>query len=631
MAVAFIYSLQNLWPLSIFKYDDLRASDQLVSKLSIPENTKRFVYAVRDPESLSVIYILCVQNLSERSAIDAEFLIREIRPEAVVVQVSPAAVSEIQSEERELGSNVGDQFPTSSFEVLRRCFTDKINKDRYENVAGNLVLKEVFGTGFYGHIMAAKGVAKEVGSSFLLLETPDVLTSSRDNYSPEVDLSSKFHGFVNNLIPHNVVSVVSSSSRKFCITDDDQLRMVKVLSSYMDVALQKLGTSSSVSEAGPKDIDPGSLYQVPSFAQSFFPLLLDLHNIFVDLPSMGRALASSQKMLYDVSRGENVDAQLISEVYTFRVAVEGLRIALNNAGRIPIQSTRKLDKAKTLFSELPVEDKSSALLAHALQSQTRQFKTVVAVVDSSGLAGLRKHWGTSIPPEVEELVGQLVTYYEMDGDSNQAEKKLFSKKPMMAVGAGATAVLGVSSLSKAVPTSSLFKVLTFKLPSAVNFVLSQTHRAVAISLSKTLASSKVMAPGLAKSGINTTSILKATASAEKIRAVVHSVIASAEKTSLSAMRTAFYEIMRKRKVQPVGFLPWATFGCSVATCSGLLMHGEGIECVVESAPAATSIASLGRGIQNLHRASQNMEQTDGTRVQKAIESLMYRLRKIKMQ
>ncbi|WCJ41443.1 hypothetical protein M5689_022313 [Euphorbia peplus] len=630
--MAFIYySLQNIWPLSFFKYDDLRASDHLVSKLSIPENTKRFVYAVRDPQSQSVIYILCVQNLSERSAIDAEFLIREIQPEAVVVQVSPTGLSEIQSEEQDLGDDVGDPFPTSSFQVLRRCFTDKIGKDRYENVAGNLVLKEVFGTGFYGHVMAARRAAQEVGSSFLLLETPHVRTSSRDNYSPDVDVSSKFRGFVSNLIPRNVGSVVSSSSRKFCVTDDVQLRMVKALSSYMDVSLQKLGTSSSVSEARPKGIDPGSPYDVPPFAQSFFPLLVDLHNIFVDLPSMGKALASSQEMLYRVSRGEDVDSQVISEVYTFRVAVEGLRIALNNAGRLPLPSTRKLDKAKTVFSELPDGDKSSALIAHALQSQTRPFKNVVALVDSSSLAGLRKHWDTPIPPEVEELVGQLVTCYETDGDNQSGKKSLFSKKPMMAVGAGATAVLGVSSLSKVVPTSSLFKVLTFKLPSALNFVLSQTHRAVAMSLSKSLASSKVMAPALAKSGINTTSILKATASAEKIRVVIHGVIASAEKTSLSAMRTAFYEIMRKRKVQPVGFLPWATFGCSVATCSGLLMHGQGIECAVESLPEATSIASLGRGIQNLHRASQDMERTDGTRVQKAIESLMYRLRKAKIQ
>ncbi|KAJ0093618.1 hypothetical protein Patl1_26293 [Pistacia atlantica] len=87
------------------------------------------------------------------------------------------------------------------------------------------------------------------------------------------------------------------------------------------------------------------------------------------------------------------------------------------------------------------------------------------------------------------------------------------------------------------------------------------------------------------------------------------------------MRTAFYEIMRKRRVKPIGILPWAT-------CAGLLVYGDGIECVAESLPAAPSIASLGRGIQYLHEASQEVKQTNGTRIQKSIEALMYRLKKV---
>lgn len=634
MALAFIYSLQNLWPLSIFKFDDLKASNELVSKLSIPESTKRFVYAIRDPDSQSVIYILSVQNLSERSAIDAECLIREIRPEAVVVQVSPSALSEIQSEEGELGNNIDDPLPTSSFGVIKRCFIDKISKDKYENLAGNLVLKEIFGIGFYGHIMAAKKLAREVGSSFLLLETPLVQTAVVDNPSSEVDTGTMVRGLVNSLIPHKLGLAVnvSSSSRKFCVTDDTQFQMVKLLSSYMEVSLQKLGPSSSVSQAVSKDIHPGSSYQVPPFAQSIYPLLSDLHNIFIDLPSIGRALASSQKMLYDVSRGEIVDAQIISEVHTFRIAVEGLRIALDRAGRLPIKSLGNRNKNKVEFSELSVEDKSHALLAEALHSQTRKVKSIVALVDASSLAGLRKHWDTPVPSEVKELVGQVVTNCELDEDlSNQADKKsLFSSKSVVAVGAGATTVLGVSSLSKMVPTSTLFKVVTFKLPTSLNFVLTQTQKTMAIALSKTLGP-KVVAPGLANSGANATSVFKAVASAEKIRTVAHSIIASVEKTSFSAMRTAFYEIMRKRQVQPIGFMPWATFGCSIATCSALLMYGDGIECAAESVPAAPSIACLGRGIQNLHQVSQEVRQKDGTRIQKAIESLMYSFRKVKIQ
>ena len=119
---------------------------------------------------------------------------------------------------------------------------------------------------------------------------------------------------------------------------------------------------------------------------------------------------------------------------------------------------------------------------------------------------------------------------------------------------------------------------------------------------------------------------------KKIRVVAHGMVASVEKTSFSAMRTSFYEIMSKRKIRPIGFWPWATFGCSIATCSGLLnLYGDGIEYTVESVPAAPSIASLGRGIQSLHQTSQAVMQTDSNKIQTSIESLMYRLKKVKIQ
>ncbi|PHT83804.1 hypothetical protein T459_12247 [Capsicum annuum] len=115
---------------------------------------------------------------------------------------------------------------------------------------------------------------------------------------------------------------------------------------------------------------------------------------------------------------------------------------------------------------------------------------------------------------------------------------------------------------------------------------------------------------------------------EEIRAVTHDVIASAEKTSISSMRMAFYEIIKKHRVRPVGFLPCAIFGCSVATCTGLLMYGDGIECAAESLPAAPSIASLGRGIQSLHQASKAEKQTENSMIQKSIESLVYKFKKV---
>ncbi|KAJ6690991.1 TRANSMEMBRANE PROTEIN [Salix koriyanagi] len=332
--------------------------------------------------------------------------------------------------------------------------------------------------------------------------------------------------------------------------------MVKLLSPYMDVSMWKLSPSSSVSESGLKEIQPVNTFQAPTFAQSVYPLLLDLHNIFIDLPSIGRALAFAQKMLDDVNRGEAVDTQIISEVHT-----------------------------------------------------------------------------TPVPPEVKDLVGKLVTNCESDGEvrNHDEKRRLLSNKPMVAVGAGATTIFGASSVSKVVHASTFMKVATFKFPTSLKLLLIQTQKIMAISMGKTLGPTKLLAPGLVNSGANATSALKAAASAEKIRTVVHSVIASAEKTSFSTMRTAFFEIMRQRQVQSIGVLPWATFGCSVATCSALLMYGDGIKCAVESLPAAPSIASLGRGIQSLHQASQVVGQTDGTRIQKSIESLMNRLRKVKMQ
>jgi hypothetical protein len=303
MALAFIYSLQNVWPFSILKVDDLKASNEIVRKLSIPENTKRFVFAVRDPKSQSVIYILCAQNLSERSAVDVECLVREVRPDAVVAQVGHSALVDIQTEESELGNIVDELVPTSSFGVIKRCFLEKINKEKYEDVAGNLVLREMFGTSFHGHILAARRVAKEVGSSFLVLETSSIDTVIGDINSSEADTGSKFHAFVSSLVPQNVGSIALQSSKRFSLDDNVQSRMVKLLSSYMDVSLWKLSPSSSVSESGLKEIQPGNTFQVPPFAQSVYPLLLDLHNIFIDLPFIGRALAFAQKMLDDVNRG----------------------------------------------------------------------------------------------------------------------------------------------------------------------------------------------------------------------------------------------------------------------------------------------------------------------------------------
>jgi hypothetical protein len=146
----------------------------------------------------------------------------------------------------------------------------------------------------------------------------------------------------------------------------------------------------------------------------------------------------------------------------------------------------------------------------------------------------------------------------------------------------------------------------------------QRHAAIVLS--------KMLPHGFATAG-SKASALQFTASAEKIRAVAHTIISSAERTSLLAMRTSFYEIMQKRHRQPFRVTPWATFGCSMVACAGLVMHGDGIECAAEAAPSVPMIASLGRGLESLRLTSQEVRQTKGQNVKEALRALMNSLKK----
>ncbi|GFP97580.1 hypothetical protein PHJA_001902100 [Phtheirospermum japonicum] len=616
-------AVQNLWPFSAFMYNELKTSDKIVKKLPIPESTKHFVFAIREPESRAVIYVLSVQNLSERSALDAECLIREIKPDAVVVQIGRSdnnsdMLDKLLKDCKNSGGKndvifYEESVPTSVFEVLKKCFTHKLNREKYEDVAGSLVLREIFGVSFNGHFIAAKKAADEVGSSFLMLESPFVKssTSGEDEEVPNLGtgFQSPFNLPTSSLVSGRTGSSnsISSNSRAFHhLADAVQSQMVKLVSSYL---LHLNPNSNPTAEI----IRPDAGYEVPQFAKCIYPLLVDLHDIFIEIPSMGTALACAQKMLCDVNNGEAVDNQILSEVYAFQIAVEGLRIALNNAGR-----TIKIGPSRPEFYDLSVEDKSHAILAQALQSEARKYKSIVAVVDASGLAGLRRQWKTNVPPEVKDMVDQLVTNF-VDGEffNNGGKKWLLADKPMVAVGAGATAIAGASSLSKVVPASTFIKIATLHIPASLKLLITQTQKAVVLAFGKGLGPSKlVVGPGMKGSAV------KAAVSSEKIRAVAHSMIASVEKTSLSAMRTAFYEIMRKRRVRRIGVLPFVTFGCSVATCAGLLVYGDGIECAAESFPVAPSIANLGRGIRSLHEASRVVRPAESSRIQKAIESLL---------
>ncbi|XP_023640816.1 uncharacterized protein LOC17889059 isoform X2 [Capsella rubella] len=574
MAAFFLANgLQNIWPFSILESSDLKESKKIVHSLSLPESTKNFVFAIRVPEHDSTIYILSSQSLSERSATDAEFLIREIRPGAVVAQVNKSAFGEAQVEEIVLGDGSSDSIPTSAFKVLIQCFVDKVNKEKYESVAGILVLKEIFGTSFNGHLLAAKRVAGEVGSSFLVLESPFVTIGAVEASPGEIETGGKMQGLANSLIPQHFGSAIFSSSRRFSIANDVQARMLKLVSFQINQLNKELSPSRCVASGVSNELQSNS----------------------------------------------------------HEIAVEGLRIALNNAGRLPIKNMGSSSRGKVQFSQLSSEDKSYALMADLLRSQAKKFKNIVAVVDASSLAGLRKNWKTCVPQEVKDMSEHMVQDFDSDEKANDSKlKRLISDKPVVAVGAGATAIWGASSLTKAISASPFFKIVTFKVPVSLNLILTHTHKAVTFAFTKVAAPSKVMAPGFASSGAKSTSLVKASLSAEKIRAVTHSIIASVEKTSLSAMRTAFYEIMRKRQAKPIGTLPLATFGVSLVTCAGLFAYGDGIECAAVSLPSAPSIADLGRGIQNLHEASMEVRMREGNRIQNAIESLRQRL-KVKLQ
>ncbi|CAH8368835.1 unnamed protein product [Eruca vesicaria subsp. sativa] len=401
-------------------------------------------------------------------------------------------------------------------------------------------MEEIFGTSFNAHLLAARRVAEEVGSTFTVLDSPFNMEglTTRQGYS---------YG-----------SALGSSTR-FRISNDQQSLMQRLLSSHITHLSNEMES------------------EVPPFAHSVYNLLVELHNIFNDLPAIRKALDTATKMLSDVNNGEAIDTKALSEVYLFRIAVEGLRIALNNAGRLNIRNLG----TEVQFSKLSSDDKAYALMADDLRSQAKKFKNIVAVVDASNLAGLRRHWRTCVPQEFKVMS----TEHKVLGfDSNDDSKIL----PVVAVGASAL------TLSNA------------------RFFLTR----------KALAFTKMVYPSR--------TFVKSSLSAERIRGVTQYVLTSAEFTSFDAMRAAFYAMMmRKRLAKPLRALPLVVLGAaSLATFSGLVYCEEGIECAAVTLPSASEIAKLGRGIQNLREASLEVTRRGNNRVHNAMEGLTQRLRNL---
>ncbi|CAL5026724.1 unnamed protein product [Urochloa decumbens] len=480
MASALLSYLQAWWPFSALLRgeDDLGASARLVGKLSVPEETKQFVLALREPPGGSprdgesgggVIYILAAQNLSEQSAADAERLIREVRPGAVVTQVARAALEDVRIEEDCLsgGDGGGVQVPASPFQVIKRCVTEKRSKDQYVKAAACQVLQEIFGVGFYGHLLAAKRAAEETGSCFLLLESPyerncggngaGSRNSAADDSSAQqlqascslpqstTDDESGLQLQASCLIPRSATSIVGSHGRKICLMDDNGGELLKSLAPSLNFLMSQAITSNAATECRPSEFKPSDRYEAPPFAQTVYPLLADLYHIFVDIPSIGRAMASAQRLLKQVHDGEPISSDMLSDVYVFRIAIEALRMGLNNAARCHIDTREKQGSEKLEFSELQSDEKCHILLVQALRSQLEEFDSVVAIVDASCLAGIRRHWNTPVPSEIAQLASRCFNLYgdenddkiELPSAGSTDKKNWISEKPVVAVGAGA--------------------------------------------------------------------------------------------------------------------------------------------------------------------------------------------------
>lgn len=577
MAPSLLSHIQNLWPFSIRKSDDIKLSNLLVCKLSIPENLKKFVFATSGPDSHATTYILASQNLSKQSAVDAEQLIREVQPKAVICLVSSSALPKIQEEHKVNPIDGLNNVPTSSLGVLKKCLVDKTNREQFEKLARFHVLSEIFGIGLFGHLSAAKKAAEEIGAQFILLEIPYDVTR---NVKLEENVSAvNFKRNPEKVVPH-MMSLLGKDIPSNCITKSDEIK---------------------------RD------YKAPPFAQSVYLILTDLHDIFSVIPAIKTSLASAQKMLSSINKGEAVDSNILLEVQNFRIAVEALRIAINEAARYPLENNIKPTRLE--FSQISSEETSDAICAQAIRSEARKFGSLVVIVDAARLAGLRKHWATQVPSEIANLTDQCFMHYyvkdehpkeDLDIDNNN----LLAKNPSITLGAGATAILKSASLLKTMPIYALIKLATsFKFHASLQFGLEQLqeHKFHCV--------------------FSKASTLNFSASGELIRAMAHSLIALAERTSLIAAQTSFYEIMRKRQGRVVKVSPLATFCCSVCTCTGFMMYKDGLKCAAESVPSIPMIASIGRGLESLKQASDDLKVRSGVKVNEAVQALMHNLKK----
>ncbi|KAJ7263692.1 hypothetical protein O6H91_23G045400 [Diphasiastrum complanatum] len=629
-----------LWPQPQPGADDLLRSRKLLEPLPLSPATKGFVVALPLPDRPAcVVYLLAAHYLSERSAADAASLVKCVAPQAVVAQIDPDNLSVLKAEQQILENPRYADVPTSPVHVVGQCFLEQRDPSSYESVAGAHVLRIIFGTNFFGHVFAAKQAAADAGSSFTYLVAPrqfdpdvDQDAGSTGNHPEAATVANAIKSFADSSQKDMSLNGRWISSKKTTGLLPDGLSLIKP--SYLEeVKLLAPSIASVLRNTLSKDQEQNSLhvgnasemdFVCPSYALPFYSLLPVLQEGLVTIPGLGSLLSSAQKVLLDVQNGTQIDEQKLAQASMFRVGMEAIRWQLNARARNP-KALPPPPSQSASFDQLSYEDKCHVLLAQALQTQARNGQTVVAVLEAGSIEGVRKHWSTPVSPELAALAEGCFISLEDEEEENPLEAVESStggvlEKPVIVVGAGAAAAMGLTSISKLFHASPLVKIVTFKIPNLVKIGLMQVQSTAAFSIPKGVASAfkavvpavKAASPGklLWISGPKASASMKSIANAERARAAASSITSAATRASLSAIRTAFYSIMRNRQGKPAGGRPWLLLGGSILTGGAMIFAGDRLESAIEALPVAPSLAQLGRGLQHLHTAANALNQME---------------------
>ncbi|CAM6078794.1 unnamed protein product [Sphagnum tenellum] len=618
------------WARALWEPKEVTLSRGLVQRLGLPSSTAQFVLALQPPESPeSVVYLLSTLQFSERSVSDARKLIAAVKPKAVVSLVDVELLDALQDEEDVKEQTVvaaggGDAaavvVPTTSLGVVVECLLGKSEILSYESKARILAAKSIFGTGLFGDVLEAKSAAAELGTPFYWLgfsyrDDSSSLTSEEDDERTKIEVVPARRA-ANSLAKLNVR-----------ISQREREKWREFSTSFFSEALRSDGVVNIASSNSRNDMPPSEetvheleeLIMAPDFAKPLYPYLTALYEIY-KTPAFDHALQCTRTMLYDVEAGREVNSQDLLEACRFRLAVEMLRVQGNAS--IPFLSNTVQKETEADFSALSYENKCNALLAQSLRQQAAKSGTVVAIMDVNRVAGIWQHWTTPVPEEVSSLTSEC--YITM---TNAEEGSLFGKllstpnqhtmaadgsqeaMAVVMVGAGAAAAVSVLYLPKlAAPLSPLVKLAILKVSTGMKLGYLSMQRSLALAVMKGFSPvAKVLVPSMKASTVKsvTVSAAKTAITAEQSRATAQSVVALAQKSTLSAVRTSFYSLMRWNEGKPVGRSPWLLFGSCAAAGSGILLFGDRIESAIGAVPLAPTMAKLGRGLESLSQASQS--------------------------